>query len=136
MATLIVRKVANALIAGVELSATARQTAGWLAPAMMREAALFGGLWVGGELKLFDDHLHFEPNALNRLVNSGDLTIDVPLTSINAVSWRRGLVTSIVDVTYDNRRVSFRCFGSKDLARAVQQAVNVARRLPLGDPTG
>jgi hypothetical protein len=51
---------------------------------------LSGGLWVGGDLEVWTDHLSFTPNAINRAVHEGDLDRRISLQSITNVAWRHG----------------------------------------------
>ena len=124
-ATLITKKIVNALIRDVTPSAT---VFGGLERAIFEKwRQRVGGLWVGGDLFVFTDRLRFEANALNRAVQGGDLNFEIRLDSIASVERRWGLVTSIVDVIHGDCRSSFRCFGSGALAKVIEAAVGALR---------
>ena len=95
-----------------------------------------GGLWVGGTLSLFEDSLHFEANAMNKMLQTGSTSVDIPLASIVRASSRFGFVTGIIDVlwTKDSMQYlnSFRCFGSKAFLATTENAVQAAKTRSSG----
>lgn len=90
-----------------------------------------GGLWVSGTLSLFEDSLHFEANAMNKMLQTGTMSVDIPLTSIVRVSPRFGFITGIIDVVWTKDSMqymnSFRCFGSKAFLAKIENAVQVEK---------
>lgn len=95
----------------------------------------FGGLWVGGDLDLFEDRLRFSPNALNAAVQIGDMSREIMLLAVTNVAWRFGLVTGIVDVTHNGGCFTFRCYGSKALTATIQAAIAEVTTGPQPLPT-
>jgi len=91
-----------------------------------------GGLWVAGSLSLFEDSLHFEANAMNKMLQTGTMSVDIPLTSIVRISPRFGFITGIIDVVWTKDSMqylnSFRCFGSKAFLATIQAAVDSAKK--------
>jgi hypothetical protein len=90
-----------------------------------------GGLWVGGTLSLFEDSLYFEANAMNKMLQTGTTSVDIPLASIVQVTPRFGFVTGIIDVmwTKDSMQYlnSFRCFGSKAFLAQIENATHAMK---------
>ena len=90
-----------------------------------------GGLWVAGSLSLFEDSLHFEANAMNKMLQTGTMSVDIPLASIVRASSRFGFVTGIIDVVWTKDSMqylnSFRCFGSKAFLEKIENAVQTAK---------
>jgi hypothetical protein len=91
-----------------------------------------GGLWVGGTLLLYQDSLHFEANTMNKMLQTGATSVDIPLTSIIRISPRFGFITGILDVVWRRDSMeylnSFRCFGSKAFIATIQSAMDSAQR--------
>lgn len=117
------KRMANALIP----QAQAKGVIGGMTGAVSKQ--LVGGLWVGGNAWLTASELSFEPNALNRRfhVNPEELAASVRLSDVTEVSWRKGLVTSIIDVETETEKLSIRCYRSKAFAEAIEAAVAAAR---------
>jgi hypothetical protein len=131
-ARLLAHKLANALIEEVRIArpldiALKIGTLGVSGLMFDQFHNIYGGLWVGGAVDLFEDRLVFAPNALNKAIQTGALALDVPLASITKVSWRFGVVTGIVDLDCGDHRLSIRCYGSKAFAAMVEAAVAAAR---------
>jgi hypothetical protein len=146
---LITKKLANALIANAAGKQKILQAAGLVAAAenfaftgfpvgststqqvLKNLPKMYGGLWVGGTLSLFDDSLQFVPNAMNKALQAGSLNVDIPLRSIQRADWRFGFVTGIIDIvwTKDSNQYlnSFRCFGSKALLGSIQTALQTVK---------
>jgi hypothetical protein len=128
---LLFSKVANALIEKVEvrpdLSAYMNYeslgASGWI---LRKIRGHYGGLWVGGRINLYRDRLVFEPNWLNRAIQTGDLAVEYPLASLVSVTRRFGLFTGIVDVDFGGKRLIFRCYGAAGAADAIRAAAPVA----------
>jgi hypothetical protein len=89
-----------------------------------------GGLWVAGTLSLYEDSLHFEANAMNKALQTGTMSVDIPLRSIARASLRYGFITKIIDVvwTQDSMQYlnSFRCFGAQDFLAKIEAAMQTA----------
>lgn len=120
------KRMANALIP----KAQAKGLMGGLTGAVAKQA--MGGLWVGGNAWLTADEVSFEPNALNRHyhTNPGDLAASVRLADVTDVSWRKGVMTSIIDIETVDEKLSIRCYKSKAFAEAIRSAVAVAKSRP------
>jgi hypothetical protein len=121
MSTLIVKRLANALFAQVELEPATASVLRWetlgLSDSMFKRLGeLQGGLWVGGTLFAYDDHVAFSPNALNAALQSGDMTFDLPWSAIDAVTWRFGILTGIIEFSHSGIKQAIRCFGAKKLS--------------------
>lgn len=90
-----------------------------------------GGLWIGGTLSLYEDSLHFEANAMNKMLQTGAMSVDIPLASIVRASSRFGFVTGIIDIlwTKDSMQYlnSFRCYGSKAFLATIENAMQAAK---------
>ncbi|MEQ8557896.1 MAG: hypothetical protein RIB03_06220 [Henriciella sp.] len=117
------KRIANALIP----KAQAKGMMGGLTSAVAKQT--MGGLWVGGNAWLTAEELSFEPNALNRHyhLNPEDLTASVRLVDVTDVTWRKGLVTSIIDIETADEKLSIRCYKSKAFADAIRRAVEAAK---------
>jgi len=87
----------------------------------------WGGLWVGGDLSLFDDRLTFSANPLNRALQNGDLSREVILKTVTNVEWRSGFVMGIIDVAHAGGQFTFRCYGSRSFAAMVEAVVREAK---------
>ena len=124
-------KLANALIDEVEvrpdlLRAMNYETVGIAGWALRKFRRRYGGLWVGGRITLYRDRLAFQPNWLNRKVQSGNLAIEFPLVALVSVTRRFGFVTGIVDADFGEKHLIFRCYGASRIAdqiRAIASAV-------------
>lgn len=85
-----------------------------------------GGLWVGGSLLLYEDSLYFEANAMNKALQTGLKSVDIPLTSIKQASLRPGFITKIIDIVWAQDSMqylnSFRCFGAQDFLVKIENA--------------
>ena len=90
---------------------------------------LFGGLWVGGVMRLYSDRLEFEPNALNQATTEGDLALKVYWKSLVKISCRSGMGTGVLDLEWiaESRRVSsFRCDNLISVARKIEELAGKA----------
>lgn len=126
---------ANALIKNAKLSrageaynwAATSGTAG-LAISLLRRS--WGGLWVGGNVTISTDQLSFAPNGLNSALTDGDLCFSIPFKSIDKVEWRWGMITGIVEITWQNDALAtaaFRCANSKRIAGLLREAATATR---------
>jgi hypothetical protein len=123
---LVTHKLVNALVPTAQPGAAMQEmldsvTFGFRNPALDWLRSKMRGLWVGGDLYIFEDRLKFEPNALNRAAHAGDVSVEIRLSDVSAVRWRPGVLTSIVDVQHHTSTTSFRCFGSKALAADIER---------------
>ncbi len=93
---------------------------------------LTGGLWVGGNVYLYQDAVEFRPNGLNKLIHAGEVSWRVPLKEILSVSTGFGFVTKVI--TMRTERVSFRirCYGADAFARVIAE-VSSAGAAASGD---
>lgn len=85
-----------------------------------------GGLWVGGTLIVTDGEVRFEPNAMNRLVHRGEVSIAVPLAEIRGATTRFGVLTRIIDVETSAGTFCVRCFGADAVAATIRSAAALA----------
>ena len=118
---LLEKKAANALISGVEMRRSfdtflRGETFGFLNWFLEVLRKRQGGLWVGGTLIVYEDRIQFSPNFANRLVQSGDMSFDLPWTEVSKISWRPGVLTGIIELSHAGKVEAVRCFGSKKLA--------------------
>jgi len=125
---LIARKLANALFPDAEIapglvSTMNYVTLGLAAPSLKFFRRVQGGLWVGGEILLDDQRLVFRPNSINRTFHASNLTQVLPLSDVTAVRCRFGLLSGIIDVDFNHKLFTFRCFGSKAFAQTIRGAV-------------
>jgi hypothetical protein len=81
-----------------------------------------GGIWVGGKLSLYDDHVQFDANALNRALAVDIEDIKIPFTDVLSIQSAWGFVTGKIVVTHAYGENTFRCYGSK----ALTETMNVA----------
>jgi hypothetical protein len=84
----------------------------------------YGGLWVGGDLNVFSDRITFSANAINRAIQTGDLTREIMLNTVTKVACRFGWFTGIIDVSHGGDCFTFRCYGSKALTATIEAAVS------------
>lgn len=112
-------KVANALIEDVRISNVVAPVAG---PVLSLYRAAWGGLWVGGRVTLTTSTVRFSPNAINRLVQSGDLDVSIRLAAIDDIQVVPGFVTNIVVLTTPQVIFKVRCWGARRFADAVREA--------------
>jgi len=81
----------------------------------------YGGLWVGGKVEVTHSVVRLSANALNRVVQEGELDIELPLALVRKVSVEGGFITKIVRLDSDAGSVKFRCFGAKDIASLIEK---------------
>lgn len=122
---------ANALIEGDEvrlndLAGLALDVGGAQAPGvnwvLERYRRHWGGLWVGGRITLTTEALEFEPNAVNRAIQSGNLRLRASLGSIVRVELLPSAITKTVAIHTSTSVLKVRCFGARDLANAIEGA--------------
>ncbi|MFF2494291.1 hypothetical protein [Agromyces sp. NPDC058064] len=82
----------------------------------------WGGLWVGGRVRLTTEAVSFAANGLNRMVQSGTLDVSVPLADIIGVDVLPGFITRIVAITTPDVTLKVRCYGAARFAEAVLAA--------------
>jgi len=87
----------------------------------------YGGLWVGGDLNVFSDRITFSANAINRAIQTGDLTREIMLNAVTNVAWRFGCFIGIIDVLHGGDCFTFRCYGAKALTATIEAAVSRLR---------
>ncbi len=87
----------------------------------------FGGLWVGGTMTVTDTAFHFQANAANRAVQSGQLDLDIALRDVTGVSLQPGMVTKIVQLDVGGVVVKSRCFGAAEVVDVLRSAIARAR---------
>ena len=123
----ILKRAANALFADVTLSKAAKSYSTWgtwgiLNSVISSSAARNGGLWVGGDVSLYQDRLAFQPNGLNVALQDGDMTADIPLSNVSVVKFRPAFITGIVELeltTNGASHFSFRCSDAKGVSQMI-----------------
>jgi hypothetical protein len=122
-------KLANALIADAQPTATAKMFAGGASRLIFEGFRWkFGGLWVGGKVTLTEEELIFSPNALNRAVHVGVSSRTIPLADVVRATDRFGWFTRIIDVVLSDGSVfTFRCYGAKAFAEKIAAAAKDTR---------
>jgi hypothetical protein len=137
--TVIISRVANALIANVDVTAP---TTSVNRRVLDRYRRRYGGLWVGGRLTVTNTDVQFHANALNRSIQAGQLEIIIDLRSIESVELLPGVLTKIVAIRTGDRMNKFRCFGAAKVADQIRAAASSAgsaqtgRRNHEGDAVG
>ena len=123
----IATKLANALIDSVELSSVGKALpqSGVSTWVLGRFKKYYGGLWVGGRATLTNSMLSFEPNAMNRLVQTGELFVAVPLNQINEVVLEKGFLTNIIAVKTSTSTLRLRCFSANGFMQKIRLAANL-----------
>ncbi len=121
----IARKMANALMKDAEIGDRTNRVlgpGGRLGTSAVKK--LMGGLWVGGTAYLTEDAIEFHPNGLNRAVHKDpdELSVVLPLKSLNAVETRFGLFTQIIDLKTAIGTLSIRCYGADKFAKKIDAA--------------
>ena len=85
---------------------------------------LLGGLWVGGNVFLYEDAIAFRPNIANKLAHKGDVSWEYPLTEIEDVFVSFGIVTQIVNLRTKYSLIRIRCYGANKFADNISCQVN------------
>ena len=85
----------------------------------------YRGLWVGGEVKITDTHLVFEPNYVNKLAHTGDTSFAVSLKTISGVTVEPGILTKIIAIATPERVYRIRCFGAKAFRDRIARRANI-----------
>ncbi|RAU97737.1 hypothetical protein DQP58_07125 [Mycobacterium colombiense] len=121
--TVLISRVANALIADVDVTAP---TTSANRRVLNRYRRRNGGLWVGGRLTVTDTDIQFHANALNRSIQSGQLDIIVGLRSVESVELLPGVLTKIIAIHAGDRVTKIRCFGAAKVAAHIRTAASCA----------
>jgi hypothetical protein len=96
-------------------------------PAAALTRAIYKGVWVGGRASLTPTEYHFHPNDMNRSVHDGPIDFVIPLVDIEDVSFRRGVITSLVVVRASGYEFKVRCYGARKFADRIRVTVAVAQ---------
>jgi hypothetical protein len=123
MATLRIRKLANAFVAGAAPSDLMPEFALSAVDGFKRK---HGGLWVGGTVSVSQDGVSFSPNRLNQALHACLEPIQVPAKDIQAVRYEFGWFTGIVVVEHLQGEFRFRCYGAKRLAATMAASFNAS----------
>lgn len=123
--TVIISRVANALIVDVDVTAP---TTSVNRRVLDRYRRRHGGLWVGGRLTVTNIDVQFHANALNRSIQSGQLDVTIDLRSIESVELLPGVLTKIIAIRAGDRVTKFRCFGAAKVADQIRAAASSASR--------
>lgn len=121
--TVIISRVANALIADVDVTVPTSSANRRVLSGYRRRN---GGLWVGGRLTVTETDIRFHANALNRSIQSGQLDIIVGLRSVESVELLPGVLTKIIAIHTGDRVTKFRCFGAAKVADRIRAAASSA----------
>ena len=129
--TAIAEKMCNVLIPAAEadlrIYSAAARALGIDADTTAIEAVLmgfrkfYGGLWVGGTVRLMPSDLTFSPNAINRAVHTGDYSLSIPLADILELAPEFGVLSGIVRIATRSGTMRLRCFGAKAFARRIKE---------------
>ncbi|MCB0995432.1 MAG: hypothetical protein KDB21_10095, partial [Acidimicrobiales bacterium] len=77
---------------------------------------LAGGTWVGGNVILTDDFLGFSANALNRIVQQGELDVQFPVRQLVGAEITGGFGSKIIAVDLaDGSQFEFRCTKAREV---------------------
>lgn len=125
--TVIISRVANALIVDVDVTAAVTSVNRRVLDRYRRR---YGGLWVGGRLTVTDTDVAFHANALNRSIQSGQLDIVIDLRSIESVELLPGVLTKIIAIHTADRVTKVRCFGAAKVADRIRAAASSAGAAP------
>jgi hypothetical protein len=125
--TVITSRMANALIANVDVGVPTTSVAGQV---LGRYRQRYGGLWVGGRLTVTTTDVQFHANALNRSIQSGQLDIIVDLRSIESVELLPGVLTKIVAIRTGDGVIKVRCFGAAKVTEQIRAAASSAGSAP------
>ncbi len=132
MSAQIEKKTVNALVPDAEMGFIAKYVME-MTDTKITETVLeqfkkaMGGLWVGGDAILYETKLNFRPNTLNRMVHSGDYSLEIPLPEITGVDVRFGILTRIIDILTDHGKFSMRCYGAEKFADIIRNQVAVQK---------
>jgi len=123
---LVMSRAANALCVSVEVRPSVNWFMRWATlgtwdwPFRWLRKQNGGGLWVGGRLLVFDDHVEFKPNIANRALQTGSMGFDLTWSEIDEIGWRAGLLTSIIELRHGGQVEAVRCFGTKKLVNEIK----------------
>lgn len=83
------------------------------------------GLWVGGDLRLFEDGLEFRPNGRNlQLHRPGSIgPIRLPFDAKTTVEMKRAILTNIVTVANSTGKLVFRCYEAESFFDDIKSAI-------------
>jgi hypothetical protein len=82
-------------------------------------------MWGGGKAMLTNGQLRFEPNAVNRFIQEGELGLKIPLQAITGVTLEGGFLTKIIAVATPGAIVRLRCFGAAGFAEQIREAAGL-----------
>lgn len=119
MEQILVSQVANALFPEARCKLWVKVLGGWAAELLR---GYYGGLWVGGTVRIEADLVRFEPNRVNRLVHVGPVSFEIPLTEIVSVQVEPAFVTNIVAITTARGSQRIRCAEAEKIAALIEDA--------------
>jgi hypothetical protein len=84
-----------------------------------------GGLWVGGNLFLYEDGLEFRPNGRNLQIHRPGSVgpIKFRFNARTTVEMKQGILAKIVTVANSTGKFVFRCFEAESLADDIKHAI-------------
>lgn len=115
-------RLANALIEGVRPAGPALV----IAPVLKLFSRYYGGLWVGGRVRLTKSHLVFTPNGLNAALHDRDTFFAIPLREITGAKLEGGFLTKIMAFETAGGTRRLRCFGAAAFLDRIRGAVALA----------
>jgi len=120
---LIVERAVNVLVEGAALDPASNRLSLVAALAVFRFVR--GGLWVGGDLRLFEDGLEFRPNGRNlQLHRPGSIgPIKLRFDARTTAEMKRTILTNIVTVANPTGKLVFRCYEAESFFDDIQRAI-------------
>jgi hypothetical protein len=131
MSSLITKFSANALIRDGRFSRTAKAISwgtsfGIIEFVLSIIRIIYGGVWVGGTVELYNDLFLFKPNAANDVMVKGTTRIEFPIENITGVCQKWGLETGIITMSLGDKSpdgVVFRCKNAKEIAEMIKSTI-------------
>jgi hypothetical protein len=121
---LIVERTVNVLVESAALDPAFNRLSLVAALAVFRFVR--GGLWVGGNLRLFEDGLEFRPNGRNlQLHKPGSIgPIKLRFDAKTTAEMKRAiLLTNIVTVANSTGKLVFRCYEAESFFDDIKNAI-------------
>ena len=113
------QKIVNALVPEAPLALWVKILLFWAVYPSIRASS---GLWVGGTVTLGDSRLVFEPNLMNRLFLSKDVSFAVGLDQVRSVRVEPARFTRIIVLNTDQGERRVRCYDAEGFAATIDGA--------------
>lgn len=88
---------------------------------------IYGGLWIGGYIILYDQYFEFTPNYLNRVVHNKEENFIVYYNTISSVTTQFGLFTKIIRIDLDDKYQLLRCYGAVDFVKRLNEYISASK---------